>query len=229
MKLDREENKNNLKRICDGIQPSLNALGMQGVIKEKDKNGEKLHSPRIEITHPEYSDFNARLTDHYSDGQAHLYCDYNREVARSSSERYYSSDKYEFELFLSNEELETIGIEKANYRYDLQQLNVRFKATKNIKLILRDILPRLKKYLEVIKLVSPRIDERIQRQKDVLALQAKVARYANQSKPIHLSDRSYNLPFGCIFIHQNGSITLNQALTRDELETMLKTLDKQAA
>lgn len=80
------------------------------------------------------------------------------------------SNNYDYEYLLSNEEHQSLGIEKEQYNYSLRSLNKVLKNDKNPKLILKNFLAVLEPYHRAIQLLTPRLNEKIAREIEILRL-----------------------------------------------------------
>ena len=131
--------------------------------------------------------------------------------------------KYEFTRYVTDDTLKELGLERINYQVSLDQLRSSFKADKNIKLILNDILPKLKIYREVIKLAGPKILSRIAEENSTLELQKQVAmKSAHHYVPSKLGNYNFTMPDKSkISISEYGTITIEREVSAEELKIML--------
>lgn len=225
MNKDIEQSNKNVEYIYNIIKSEIESLGLNICITSKNKFQEDVGANRILITLPNNPDFHAEIL-------GREWNDYNRASIWVESERIrtlegknysdgspsYHTHRYRFESYLTSEEIESIGLVKQNYRYDVRQLNVAFKATKNPKLILNDIIPNIKKYLKIIQIVTPKIDEHIQKENETLELQKYVNQFDKYKHPIFdLGRKSFNTKHGEITITEYGDIEIKKSLTKDEL------------
>lgn len=232
---EKTKSDNNIKYIFDGIAPAIKELGLNVEIQTKELDGAGyLDSNRILITHPTLDLFKAEILGReWSDtDRATLFC--KTEHTRSIESRPYSdgsksstTHKYNFEYMINDSDLEAIGIPKQDYRRKLNCLRVGFKATKNIKLILRDILPSLKMYLEVVKLASEEVVKRIEKEDRVFKLQVEVNKYDKYHHKLYdFGAREFDTTIGRVNISEGGDITITQKIEPDALLALLKKAPK---
>lgn len=185
----------------------------------------------LEITRKDYADYYLELTAHdYDDySRASLWGKTDRTI--TTYERQYSdgsrrtyTKSYKFEDHLSNQLLESIGYETADWRVNISP-RMTFKGSKSPKLIQNDVLPIAKRHLEMIKLVAPVIDAKIKRENEVLELQALIDSYTKYKHGVGLEckDREFNIPnLGTVKISYYGDITLTRSIDKFELLKILQ-------
>ena len=226
----------NIKYIYEGIKSEIEKKGMTINIEDKNRFGEHLRTLEIVITHKDFPDLYANISGNWHQkDRARVYFKNARSV-KYELKNYYSdgtsnteSIDYDFDYKVSNDELENIGIPRgeSSYRRSLSMLSFDFKANKNIKLILRDFIPALEKALEVLKIASPKIDEQIKRELEVLDLQNKVKAFSKYNRDPNTSHKVSTQQttiegLGEVTIDYNGSIELKKSISKDELFELLK-------
>lgn len=228
-KTPQQVNDDNLNHILDCISAEIKNLGLSIKMTYQNKFGETKDFSSLVITHPTLSDFRCEILGREWNDTSRASLWFTTQRERSLEGKPYTdgtrsthSHKYEFEYILSESELLEIGLKKFDYRVSLNQLRVAFKATKNPKLILKDIIPPIQMYLEVIKRVSQKIDERIARENDVLELQKKVSKHSKYQHDLYdLGTRTFILDIGEVTISEYGDIELKRSITRTELLNLL--------
>lgn len=222
-----------LKQVFNILKPEVEKLGLSITYTNKNKYNEELNSYYIVITHKDFSDYEATInaSNGYNEkDKAHFYINHRRVVITeagtySDGSKRYNSEHYDFIYKLSNEEAEKLGLEKDGYSYSFKNLYKTFKRNKNPKLIIKDILPLLEKYLNVIKIVTPRIDEQVNKENDVLAMQNRLYKFAEyyHGELKKLENLRFDIKdYGEIKISSYGTIEVTKTMTEEELLEDLK-------
>lgn len=227
-----ETEKTNLEHIYESIRQSVTDLGMSISLTNKARKSDSKNY-RIVIELPSHPDFYVEVLgkEWNNDGRASLWFSDHREINKQIG-RYpdgtlkWSHKNYSFNSELSDAEAQAIGLEKQPYCYTVRSLDIGFKATKSKKLLENDILPQLKKYRQVIELVSPRIDARIRKEEQTLRLMQDVAARTKYKHPIlELRDERFDVAgIGEIRIDTFGRIEITRSVSESELRTMLEQL-----
>ena len=139
----------------------------------------------------------------------------------------WESNTIQFDNFLCWDYAQSIGLEKIDYTVRLHQLSLDFKALKNPKLIVKDIMSAVDIYTKVIEHVKPKIEARRQHEKNTLDLLNFVAAKANRWLSEKPQDREFDfvLPDGSKFsigVSQYGDISLTKDLSFDDLTKVLE-------
>lgn len=211
-----------------GVKSSIEDLGL--TIEYKLCSGEN-ESQSYEIAITSSTNEYLKATISYSDfrGKANLYVTTRKEIQRYDRKDrlgndYYIYDRYEYENIIPNDELIAAGLTKVCYNYPISQLNKEFKADKNIKLILNDILPSLKTYKKVCESAKSHVTKRINREEDQIAFQNLLA--SKSEYPNHKYNKACNCDFkikglGTVELSAYGSITITKEVSKEELLALI--------
>lgn len=225
--IEQEERNVILAKIANNITPELKKLGI--VVELKEPSGEYLVS-KISLTHQELKYFKATISFSYWNKQkATLYFDDHISVSRPNGtmhngEKITHSEKYQFTREIRNEVLEEIGLVKYNYSIELNQLRKDFKPTKNIKLILNDLIPNIEKYAKVVELATPSIDERIKEDENFIALKQKLWTKAGYKDRIDGSQSNLELKIeglGHVKLQRYSGVEVTKVITKEELANLI--------
>lgn len=164
-------------KILSTIKPAIDEYSLEiELIPSEYKSDGPVHS--IKITDPVLPYFDIRvyaetyrMTDkcEFSVSSSYMrtwkaHTNYSDGSGRSISKQ------YDLSYILSSEEMIALGIEKEDYSYSLRYLNKASKIDKNPKLLLKDFLAVLKPYHEAIKMITPRLNDKIAHEIETLRL-----------------------------------------------------------
>ena len=229
-----KKRKERLGDLAAKLKTPLKAEGLEVGLTKSLIGGRETGTQRIVITLPGFPMFWAMIHIWQGDEKAHFSFEEDHQVSTEiKSSLLFSTGysthtdtrKYSLTSPLSDEELISCGFEKtADWRrMELAQFRREFKADKNLKLILNDILPGLRVYREVVKLAEPRIRERIRKELEIFELQKKVAAMT-EHKHIPQKVGSYDFTVkgvGKIAISEHGGIELEKSITVEDLKNLL--------
>lgn len=224
----REKNLANLTHVFNAIQEPVKKLGLLIELTDINQQGEKSEH-EIKITMPCYPDFLCSIIGRQwnNEDRASMWFKTDRTVTSKDGEYSdgsprWSNERYEFSSYFEYHEEEKYGLKKIDYRYPLSQLNVAFKATKNPKLILRDVMPAIEKYVKIVLLISPRIDAKIKKENNVLAIQQKVAMHLGDHVPQSIGKHTFTCSIGRFEISEYGNVTWTQEINLEKLEALME-------
>ena len=223
---------NSIDHIYDAVNAELTDLGYIVTKSRQSRHGEAQSEQEIKISLPDNDDFAAYVSigSDYHGAKGELSFNTERCITKESGKYSdgsirYNTERYKFTNVIHSEKLLELGLEKIDYRIELYQLHKEFKATKNKKLILKDILPKLEIYKSVVLLASPEIDKRIAQENDVLAMQNRLYKHAQHYHGDQKVLKQLNFTVenvGNVQIASSGSIELTMKVTEDELVELIK-------
>ena len=231
-----EENNRQIKAVYDAIKSEIETLGLSIEVTNKNHHGEALSEDRVVITSSEISDFRVDILGRCWNKPNKVSMHFNNQRVVSKvvgrhldGSDQWGSDRYEFKYQLKDSELAELGFNKIDYCYGpTRELSKEFKADKNPKLIINDVIPRVKQYLSFVKIASERVDKKIEKENAVLAMQNRLYKYAdvNHGEIRELRTRSFEIPnIGYVEIDTHGNIELSRKVTEEDI---LKLIDDAA-
>lgn len=134
------------------------------------------------------------------------------------------SARYEFKRFIEGDEIKALGFESANnYAGDiLYELRKEFSATKNIKLILNDIIPALKIYRSIVQMVEPRINQQQTKDNNTLKLMSDLAHACGYPEPDERHhEYGVHLIGGRVTVSEYGTIKLEKEIDADTMHKLI--------
>lgn len=231
-----------IEHILSAISPALTNSGLVCKISESSRwNFDEKKDPYISITDPTREFFRAEIVPGNAwnkEGQASLWLttDYTDSYQVPNYYRDGSpntiSNRYEFDNYISDTDLEAMGIEKESYRYTLSSLRLSFKATKSAKLICNDVLPRIETYRKAYDLAMPAILATIEKRQYTLKLQNYVDSYGEYRHGVQELKGSRSTEIngvGKVTVSEHGEITLERSISEAELRQLLQANEVAAA
>lgn len=228
--IDNQAKRNEtLKSMHKGVKESIEALGLKTSFCKYREDSE-YNEYQILITDPKNDYFEANLLfNGFEDKKAKLYITDKKQVRRSRGtnsrgEESFQNEKYEYSWIIPNEDLASLDLDMSYSTYNILSLQKMFKADKNIKLILNDILPSLKTYKIVAELAKKHITKRIAKDQEYIDLLNFLQSKTQYPNHVYCSRETANFTydFGKVEVSSSGNIELTTTISKEDLINKLK-------
>lgn len=223
------QNMDALLRIRDALKPTIEQMGLA---EEFEKNYESYDSTcRLILTNPEFPDFRVNLSVSLRQGKQIASTNFwlERSIWKPARDEKYPGQgyttRYSFASYIGCDELHASGFSagrNVGAHELLRDLHASFSATKNIKLILNDILPSLRLYQSVVEMVGPRIDAAHAQREATLCLMQDLARACGYPEPEEIrQDYGVRLIGGKVTVCEFGDIRLETVIDQKQLQQLI--------